>query len=310
MAANVSVGLGVTSHSTTTLCSATIDNVSFVATPPDAPPSVTLTSPSNGTTFGAGSTIALSATATDSDGTVAHVDFYSGTTLLASISSPPYAYNWVGVGPGTYTLTATATDNLGGIATSPTVTINVSNLPSPWSEGDVGSPSPIGSSSYSNGTFTVKGSGTDISGTSDQFHFVYQAWNGDGQITARVASVQNTNAWAKAGVMIRETLAANATEAMILITPSGKASFQRRTATAGATSATNVTGPTAPYWVRLVRTGNTLTAFVSPDGVSWSLVDTATVPMATNVSVGLAVSSHVSTLLCTSVFTDVTVTTP
>ena len=170
----------------------------------------------------------------------------------------------------------------------------------------------MGSSLYSpsDGTYTVKASGADISGTSDQFHFVYQPLNGDGTIVARVAIVQNTNPWAKAGVMVRETLAANSTEAMILIAPSGKASFQRRTATGGTTAATNLTGPTAPYWVRLVRAGDTLTGYVSPDGISWTLVDTTTVAMASNCLGRSGGHEPRECSSCTSVFSNVTVTQP
>jgi len=62
------------------------------------------------------------------------------------------------------------------------------------------------------GTFTEAGSGTDIwdVGTAgdyrDEFHYAYKMLTGAGSITTRVVSVQNTNGWAKAGVIIRETL--------------------------------------------------------------------------------------------------------
>ena len=51
------------------------------------------------------------------------------------------------------------------------------------------------------GTYSVTGAGADIWGTADAFRFVYQPLSGDGQIVARVATVQNTNAWVKAGVI-------------------------------------------------------------------------------------------------------------
>ena len=74
-----------------------------------------------------------------------------------------------------------------------------------WSDVDVGSVGLPGSATYPlNGTFTVNGSGADIWGTADAFNFVYQKLSGDFQISARVTSEQNTNAGAKAGVMIRK----------------------------------------------------------------------------------------------------------
>jgi regulation of enolase protein 1 (concanavalin A-like superfamily) len=181
------------------------------------------------------------------------------------------------------------------------------SLPAPWRNADVGSVGLPGSSGVSGGTFTVKGSGADIWGSSDAFQFVYRPLAGDGTIVARVASVQNTDVWAKAGVMIRETLAADSRHAFMAITPGNGAAFQRRTAPAGAS--TNSTGPSvvAPYWVRLVRSGSTLTGSVSSDGSTWSTVGSDTIAMGALVNAGLAVTSHNNGLLCTSTFTNVSV---
>jgi hypothetical protein len=88
---------------------------------------VTLTSPANGATFAAPATIALAATASDVDGTVARVEFYQGTTLLFSDTAAPYAYSWTGVGAGTYTLTARAVDNLGAVTASSAATVTVTS---------------------------------------------------------------------------------------------------------------------------------------------------------------------------------------
>src|SRR5207237_9067632 len=106
---------------------------------------------------------------------------------------------------GNYTLTAKAYDNAGAVTTSSPVTITVSGaLPAPWAEQDVGDASVAGSTAYAGGSFAVKGSGWDSWGTDDSLHFVYQVLTGDGQITARVAAVQNTFQWANAGGMLRE----------------------------------------------------------------------------------------------------------
>ena len=94
---------------------------------------------------------------------------------------------------------------------------------------------------------------------------------GDGSITARVVSQTNTNAWAKAGVMFRETLATGSTNAFVPLTPANGVVFQGRPTTGGSSTTFNY-GPlvAAPYWVRLVRAGSTFTASISPDGTTWS----------------------------------------
>jgi regulation of enolase protein 1 (concanavalin A-like superfamily) len=183
-------------------------------------------------------------------------------------------------------------------------------LPSPWLDQDIGGPGVAGSASYASGTFTVKGSGTDIWGTSDKFHYVYQPWSGNGTITARVSGIQNTNPWAKAGVMIRETLAENSIHAMMVWTSGNGFAFQRRSTTGGSSLHTAGSAAGAPYWVRLVRSGNDFSAYQSADGNSWTLVGTATLTMASNVHIGLAVTSHNNTVLNTSTFTNVSVTVP
>src|SRR5207249_4036941 len=92
---------------------------------PNNPPTVSLTSPSTGSSYFAPANIMLSAAAADSDGTVARVDFYQGTTLIGTATSAPYTYTWTAVTPGNYALTARATDNRGAAATSTTVNIAV-----------------------------------------------------------------------------------------------------------------------------------------------------------------------------------------
>ena len=88
-------------------------------------PTVSLTSPSNNTSFVAAATINIAATAADSDGTVSKVEFYNGTTLLGSDAASPYTYSWTGVATGTYSITAKAYDNTIGITTSTAVSVTV-----------------------------------------------------------------------------------------------------------------------------------------------------------------------------------------
>ena len=192
----------------------------------------------------------------------------------------------------------------GGMMTSLSFGIS---YPPPWVEQDIGSVGQAGSASYASGTFSVKGSGAGITGSGDQFHFVYQALTGDGEIKAKVLSVQNTAVSSTAGVMIRESLAANATEAMMSLRNDGRGFFRRRLSTGGTTSTTEST-LSIPYWVRLVRSGNVFTAYRSSNGTTWTAFGSpVTIPMGSNVFIGLAVSSFNNAALNTSTFNNVTV---
>ncbi len=183
-------------------------------------------------------------------------------------------------------------------------------LPSPWVTTDIGAVAAAGSASYSSGTFTVIGSGADIWGTADEFRYVYQTASGACEMRARVATVGNTDVWAKSGVMVRESTAAGSRFAAVYITPSSGVSFQWRATTGGSCSQTTVTGITAPRYVRLVRSAsNGFTAYYSANGSTWTQVGTSqTISMATSVTMGLAVTSHNDGTLCTSTLDTITAT--
>jgi hypothetical protein len=184
-------------------------------------------------------------------------------------------------------------------------------LPDGWSSSDVGNPAIAGSSGENNGTFTIQGAGNDIWNNADQFQFAYMSLTGNGSITARVASVGITDPWAKAGVMFRNTLDAGSIHALMAITPGNGVTFQYRSSTNGSCNWNNNTGYTAPYWVRITRSGNNFYGYRSADGVTWTQVgSTTTLAMNSTVYVGLAVTSHNVSAICTSVFDNVTVTTP
>src|SRR5262249_6304895 len=136
----------------------------------------------------------------------------SGATVTGSVSSD--GVNWSAVGStqvsatgGVASLVVTSHDpSLLNTATFDNVAVaSGSGVPTPWTSGDVGATGVAGTASYGAGTFTVRGAGADVWGSADAFQFVSQPLAGDGQIIARVASLQNTSAFAKAGVMIRAT---------------------------------------------------------------------------------------------------------
>jgi xylan 1,4-beta-xylosidase len=109
-----------------------LNTVRFMAGPSNNPPTVTLTAPSNNSSFTTLQSITLTATASDADGTVSKVDFYDGTTLIGTDNSSPYSFTWSGASSGTHSITAIATDNLGQTATSTAVTITVTGVQAPY----------------------------------------------------------------------------------------------------------------------------------------------------------------------------------
>ena len=170
-----------------------------------------------------------------------------------------------------------------------------------------------------NGAFTIGASGHDIWDAADDFRFVYKQLSGNGSIVVKVDSLVNTNAWAKAGVMIRETLDAGSKMAYAIVSfSSGVAFGQRVSQGAGAIDgAPTVTGIAAPQWVKLTRTGNAFTAQYSADGKTWldfknpaltGTVVSNTITMATNVYIGLCVTSHDATRTTTAELSGVATT--
>jgi phosphatidylserine/phosphatidylglycerophosphate/cardiolipin synthase-like enzyme len=308
------IGLAVSSHVTGTLAQATFDsvNVSTSGGTTNAPPTVSLTSPANGAAATEPATFTLKATAADSDGTIASVKFFAGTTLLATSTASPYTFTWSNVTAGSYTLTAVATDDRGASTTSSpvSVTVNPANqdtLPPGWSQQDIGSVPFAGAGTYTTGTFRVTGSGADIWDTADAFHYVYTTMSGDGTVIARVVTVQNADKWTKAGVMIRESLTPGSEHAFMLVSPSKGLAFQRRDTTGGESVNTAGSLNTAPRWVKLTRSGTTFSAYESADGANWTLVGTDTISMGTAVYAGLAVTSHTVTKSATATFDNVVV---
>lgn len=181
------------------------------------------------------------------------------------------------------------------------------SLPSGWSTSDIGAVGATGSASYNGGVFTVAGAGADIWNTADAFRFVYTTLSGDGSIVARVASEQYVANWTKAGVMMRETLSPSSRHALMLVSPGKGLAFQRRVETAGISTSTSGGAGTAPYFVRLTRTGSTIAASMSADGTAWTLVGTDTINMTSTIYVGLAVGSHVAGTPATATFDATTI---
>jgi glycosidase len=182
-----------------------------------------------------------------------------------------------------------------------------------FSDADINLPDVQGSASYdvTSGRWTVRGGGSDIWGRADQFNYVSEAVSGDMTIVAQVNSVQNTDPWAKAGVMVRNDLSAGAPFAAVVVTPGNGVNFQWRSAADGQANGVQVTGVAAPVWVELVRSGNDFSAFYSADGASWTQIGTTqTLAFSGSARAGLAVTSHNPGAGATATFDNVSLTEP
>ena len=168
--------------------------------------------------------------------------------------------------------------------------------PAPWTCADIGNPTPTGNQSFdpTSGVWTVNAGGADITGTADQFRYLWQPRTGDGTVTAQVATQANTSSSAKTGVMIRATADPGSPYYGVFVTPGTGIKVQRRSTQGASTmKLANPTG-TAPVYLRVTRVGNSFIAYTSADGLSWTPIPgsntTLSLPAAT--LQGVAVTSH------------------
>jgi hypothetical protein len=166
------------------------------------------------------------------------------------------------------------------------------------------------------GNIVMTGMGTDIWNTADEGRFAYKSLTGDGSIVARVESLANTDPWAKAGVMIRETLDPGSTWAHVLYGGTNGVHFQARlTTSVAAVSDTSLTlpadqtGARAPVWIKVERKGNQFYGYYATDsaGNAWTPIiwNPQTITMASTVYIGLAVTSHAANVVCGARFSSV-----
>jgi uncharacterized repeat protein (TIGR03806 family) len=180
-------------------------------------------------------------------------------------------------------------------------------LPKGWSSTDIGNVGVSGEADFLNGNFNLLASGGDIWETADAFHFARRSLDGDGSIVARVVSVQYTDPWAKAGVMLRENDSAGAKYVFMGFTGQGGSVLQSRALADGPSASAD--GPEArlPHWFKLARSGNIFNGYVSADGTNWVASGSVTNALNKNLSVGLALTAHNNSALNSTLFDHVTV---
>jgi hypothetical protein len=178
---------------------------------------------------------------------------------------------------------------------------------------DIGTPSMAGSTNRIGELVTIVAGGSDIWNNTDQFHFAHQQRTGDFDITVRGESLTQADLYTKAGLMARESLAANSRHVYAMLFPSNAArnnntggyEFQYRATTGGASAAIY---PAAPQpmgsypnsWLRLKRSGNTFIAYWSPEGAVWTEFARTTMNLPQTLYFGLAVTAHTTTATTTA----------
>jgi outer membrane protein assembly factor BamB len=183
--------------------------------------------------------------------------------------------------------------------------------PSGWSCSDIGGPAVAGSDALTNSTWTVRSSGYDIWQMADQCHFDYQTMGGDGSASARVISQTASDPWAKAGVMLRTSIAPGAAFYDAVVTPGNGISVQYRSpAGVSAVIQASLAGA-VPTYLKVTRAGTSFSASTSPDGVTWTLIEGSTIALAGMTGAllgGVAVTVHSFAGSATVTFNTVSVT--
>ncbi len=182
-------------------------------------------------------------------------------------------------------------------------------LPAGWSSANIGPVALAGSSRYDgpSATWTLTGAGKDIWNQRDEFQFTSRSFSGDGTLIARVMSLSNTDPWAKAGVMFRASADPASAFVDLVSTSQSGVSLQWRSVAGGQCNHITLGNISGPVWLKLMRNANQFSAWYSLDGTLWQSVGQTNVALATDLSAGLALTSHNAAALATAVFQQVTI---
>lgn len=239
--------------------------------------------------------------------------FGDGSSVVEG-PSPTVSYTYTSI--GTFSARLTTIDDDGQLGFR-TVSITVSPPPTGcdpmtnWSFSDIGAVGIQGEACFqaTDGSYEISASGEDIWNNSDEFGYLHQPLNGDGELIMKLDYLQNTHTYAKIGLMMREDLTPDSKHAMIVMNQTQRALQYRKTA-GGSTlpNSGSWIGPTYshPTWFKMQRMGNVFGAFLSGDGSSWILVDTVHVSMGASIYAGIALTSHNNTRINTSIVSNVT----
>ncbi len=213
-----------------------------------------------------------------------------------TIPMPATTLQGVALSGGTQGVQNTATFSavtLGAPGTAPNPPASPSPCPSGWSCSDIGNPVTVGDQSLTSGTWTIQGAGNDISNNADQFHFAWQTLAADGTISAHIVTQTNTNAGAKAGVMVRQSTGADAAYYGAFVTPGKGILVQYRPTKGLKTQVITGSATTVPTYLMIARSGTTYCTYSSSDGTTWSyMIGTCfDLSLGSSPLIGLAVGS-------------------
>jgi hypothetical protein len=270
------VATGVTGSANT---AQTITNTlaTVAAYRPRAMPSVTLTSPTQGSSLMAPANVILNAV-TGGSPMVAKVEFYNGTTLLGTDAAAPYSFAWNPVALGTYTVSAKVYTKSGLTATSAPVTFQSANnrFEGTFTEvfvGTTGTATTSTASGNENDVITMTGIGPGIAGKADAFQFAYTPkLMSDAEVSANLKSMSATASGALAGLMIRESLEPGARCLFIGRNGLGELVLLKRTTLNGSIVASKPASSKPPTALLLIRKGTDIAVYRNDDGRSWILI--------------------------------------
>ena len=215
--------------------------------------------------------------------------------------------SWVLSGAGTATVVLQPSVN-GLQVAHITYSFGPISLPDSWfSTGTSEVPISFPTTMFTSGMFVVGGMG-DFWGTIDSGWLAARPVSGDAQIVARVRDQSSTHPFAKAGVMLRQSVNESAAHVILDLKPDGGIEFMARRAAREPTE--YLAGAVAPVpdpWLKLVRTGDLVTGWLSADGIEWMEVGSIVIPMSPDIIAALAVSSHSFSVVNTAIFDEVAV---
>ena len=231
-----------------------------------------------------------------------------GATPIATITTTSYSDTSLTANTS-YSYQVRAYDNAGNESGSGSASATTGAAPS-WIDADIGAVAAAGSFTENGTTLTITGSGADIWGTADEFHFAYRTLEGDGEMTVRVTSLTNGHMWSKVGLMVRESLAAGSRHGTMFQGALKGQAFQYRKNNAGTSSGGNGDSvATLPRWIRIKRQGDVVTGFFSNDGTTWTQSGTVTLgALPSSVLIGVAYTSHVDGTIGSASVDNVVVT--
>ena len=301
MPATIHLGLAVSSHDNTRLNTGLFTGVELVGVPP--PPSGEVAAPSNLTgSLSNGTNVQLQWTDNSADESGFNIERATGVGSTAFVAIKMVDANTTQYTDPSPQENTTYTYRIRAVrysdapsAPSNTFTITTTTRPPATLTGsDLGTVGAAGSFTTSGDVLSIDAAGADLWNNEDSGYFVNREITGDFDMQARVFTLTNTNPWAKAGVMVRESLDARARNVFTLLTADNAAGMQVRGTFGGATTFNAGPWVRAPYWVRLKRTGNNFESFISVDRALWQSLGTVSLPLAATVRAGVAVSSHVA----------------